>query len=363
MLYAILQEIEQKHPHAIVYIPNEKINQGLSYIKTHLDLRFLPGKKMENRFHLNGVFRKLKIPYTFMPSMISAGHIDYYFDASGFKFSDQFFHTHISSELLNKRLVALKRKGTKIIYLPQAFGPFEKVESKEVLSVLNHSATVFMPRDQISYNYLQKSGIVNMRKVKTFPDFTSLVKGKIPEQYKHLKDGICIIPNIQMINKGAISFENYIFLLKQIINKAKKTGRTIYLLNHEGKKDEELCIDIKKRISGELELVTNIDALEIKGLISSAYLVISSRYHGVASSLNSCVPCLATSWSHKYKELFDDYNMPDCILPIDNLEKAISMIYDYLNTEMNQFIRNKLSHQIVEIMEKNHQMWNYIWAI
>lgn len=363
MLYAILQEIERKHPHAIVYIPNEKINQGLSYIKTRLNIRFLPGQKMENRFRLNSVYRKLKIPYMFMPSMISIGHIDYYFDASGFKFSDQFFHSHISSELLNRYLIALKKQGTKIIYLPQAFGPFEKEESKEVLSVLNHSATVFMPREQVSYNYLQKSGIVDMKKVKTFPDFTTLVNGKIPEQYKHLKDGICIIPNMQMINKGAISFENYLILLKHVIDKAKKTGRTIFLLNHEGKKDEELCVELKKRISGELELVKDISALEIKGLISSAYLVISSRYHGVASSLSSCVPCLATSWSHKYKELFDDYDMPDCILPIDNIEKAIAMIYNHLHPEMNQLIRNRLSQQVKEIKEKNYQMWNYIWAI
>ena len=29
------------------------------------------------------------------------------------------------------------------------------------------------------------------------------------------------------------------------------------------------------------------------------------------------VPCLATSWSHKYEELFREYRCPDYVLPID----------------------------------------------
>ena len=110
-------------------------------------------------------------------------------------------------------------------------------------------------------------------------------------------------------------------------------------------------------------MVTDLNALEVKGLISSAFLVISSRYHGVASALNSCVPCLATSWSHKYKELYSDYNMHDCILPLDNNNKAMEQIGSYIKDETNQKIRNVLKERVPQIKEETQRMWDTIWAI
>jgi colanic acid/amylovoran biosynthesis protein len=101
----------------------------------------------------------------------------------------------------------------------------------------------------------------------------------------------------------------------------------------------------------------------VKGLISSAYVVVTSRFHGVASALNSCVPCLATSWSHKYKELFNDYKLDDCILPLDNLDKCLSMIESYLDKDQNSKIRTHLSEQLPLIQAETKRMWNEIWNL
>jgi colanic acid/amylovoran biosynthesis protein len=362
MLYAILQEIERKFPKATVFIPRNRIPQGLEYIKSQLDIRFIPYESFESKLRLPSVFRILHLPFELMPHMIAMGRVDYYLDGSGFKFSDQFNLAPKYYAILKQQLRAFKRGGTQIIYLPQAFGPLETSVIKSIMAEFNKSASILMPREQVSYDYIKDSHLVDMRKVKMFTDFTSIVEGIFPQEYSLLKNGICVIPNKQMINKGAMSTEDYLKLLSSIIKEAKKTGKTVFLLNHEGKEDKDLCEYLQSQMQEKIDVVTGLNAIEVKGLIAASYLVISSRFHGVASSLNSCVPCLATSWSHKYSELFKDYNQYECILPLNDLSVSLKMVRDYLQEDMNTKIRKELSKVLPQIQSETRMMWKTVWG-
>ena len=260
------------------------------------------------------------------------------------------------------RLRPLKDNGCKVVFLPQALGPAEKLGSKKAFAMLNEYASIIMPREKISYNYVKESGLVDMSKVKLFTDFTSLVEGIFPLGYEHLKNGICIIPNMKMISQGKISYEGYISLLTAIIKKARESGHPVYLLNHEGLKDEELCYRCKESLGGHIDVVTGINALEVKGLIASAYAIITSRFHGLASALNCCVPALATSWSHKYEELFHDYGIIDSVLPINNLDKALEKVDNLLDPKNNAEMA-KLTEAVPQIKAQTREMWKVVWNL
>ena len=233
--------------------------------------------------------------------------------------------------------------------------------TQKEFSILNKYADIIMPREQVSYDYLINAK-VNKNKIVKFTDFTSLVKGKFPKQYEHLRNGICIIPNMRMIDKGVISFNNYVELLADIIKISSNNGHPVYLLNHEGICDEKLAYMCKDRLDLPVEVVSGLNALEVKGLIASAYLCISSRFHGVASALNSCVPCLATSWSHKYAELFKDYKMEGCVLDLTNRDLSMTKIMEYLQVDKNKEIRSDLISVIPHIQNETKKMWEYIWG-
>ena len=111
------------------------------------------------------------------------------------------------------------------------------------------------------------------------------------------------------------------------------------------------------------EVVTGLNALEVKGLIASAYLVVTSRFHGLASALNSCVPALATSWSHKYEELFKDYGLSDCVLPLDNLLSVKQRLVPFLSENKNQEMRLHLREQLPKIQAQSRAMWDEIWNL
>lgn len=363
MLYAILQAIEKKFPRAIVFIPGDRLFHRIDYISTNLDFRIFPLDKFERRLHLLSIFSKFNIPYRFLPHNLLLGKIDYYLDGSGFAISDKFNITDGLIKMWKSKLDNLYKQGSKIIFLPQAFGPFEKISTKKLFDVIIQYATLVMPREKVSLKYIEEAGFTNSEKIMMYTDFTSLVEGVLPQQYHNLRNGVCIIPNRQMINKGAITIDNYLDLLKSIILISKKSGRVVYILNHEGKKDEELCKELQSLIPDEIRSVSGLNALEVKGLISTAYLVVSSRFHGVASALNTCVPCLATSWSHKYEELFRDYDMNDCVLPLDDLALSLEKISDYMEKEKNQSIRNQLNKKVPFIKEEAKEMWETIWNL
>ena len=166
-----------------------------------------------------------------------------------------------------------------------------------------------------------------------------------------------------MINKKVMTYDAYVSLLAAFVNKITQMGKSVFLLNHESIGDEKLCYSIQEKINDGIDVITGLNALEVKGLISNSYLCISSRYHGVASSLNSCVPCLATSWTHKYKELFNDFSQKDCILDVKNQNAALSKIEEFLNPVINTKIRDELKKAKETIVIENKKMWDMIWHL
>lgn len=366
MLYAILQEIERKWPGSTVYMGVGTVRQGLDYIKTDLTLKFKPLEKyygIIRKFKLDTILRKLKLP-EILDDIYAIKGADYFFDGSGLKFSDQQLFLKDQLYKYEHLLRNTKKQGTKIIFLPQAFGPIKKDFTRKALLSINKYADLIMPREKISMEYLEKSGLVDMRRVKMFTDFTSLVHGDFPEdKFAHLKNAVCVIPNERMVSKGVVSLDKYIDFLIAVSNLAANQGRKVYFLNHEGITDEKLAYQCSEAMGGNIEVVSRLNALETKGIIASAYAVISSRFHGAASALNSCVPCLATSWNHKYAELFNDYQMEDCILDVNDAEKSMKKIEKILDFSQNDEIRKKLNVQHGRIENETREMWNAIWEL
>ena len=366
MLYAILQEIERKWPGSTVYMGVGTVRQGLDYIKTDLTLKFKPLEKyygIIRKFKLDTILRKLKLP-EILDDIYAIKGADYFFDGSGLKFSDQQLFLKDQLYKYEHLLRNTKKQGTKIIFLPQAFGPIKKDFTRKALLSINKYADLIMPREKISMEYLEKSGLVDMRRIKMFTDFTSLVHGDFPEdKFAHLKNAVCVIPNERMVSKGVVSLDKYIDFLIAVSNLAANQGRKVYFLNHEGITDEKLAYQCSEAMGGNIEVVSRLNALETKGIIASAYAVISSRFHGAASALNSCVPCLATSWNHKYAELFNDYQMEDCILDVNDAEKSMKKIEKILDFSQNDEIRKKLNVQHGRIENETREMWNAIWEL
>lgn len=360
MLYAILQEIERRFSRAVIYLPITQFPQGIKYIKTSLLLRQSPNKfvRFIGKNHITGVLNRLGIRLKYLNNLYPIKDADYYLDASGLHFSDQMIVSDQVAEDLRILLEGYNKQGTKIIYLPQAFGPFEMRASRNALKVALEYAHLIMPRDDKSENFIYQIQ-PDSSKIHKYLDFTGIVHGICPEEHSHLKNRVCIIPNKQVIRKGIMSQDDYVNLLTSLINVVYEEGYEAFFLDHAD--DIDIIRKCKETIQYDMPIVSGLDALSVKGIIAQSYMCISSRFHGVVSSFTSNVPCLTTSWSHKYQELLSYYGLSDLLLK--SLEEGILQVRNVLSPKINKDIRFHLSSKNNEVKQNINEMWTKVWAI
>lgn len=361
MLYAILAQLEKRFPDAIVYLPISQFPKGLKEIKTSLELRQSPNKLVRflGKYHITGLLSRLGFRNNYLYNLIPITNAIYYIDASGLFFSDQMIYSEQVAKDLHKLLDGYSKQGTKIIYLPQAFGAFEKKASQIAVKAALKYSNLLIVRDNISMKYLsafkQKDD-----NIKQYPDFTNLVQGYVPNEYRYLSGKVCIIPNEQVIRKGIMSRVHYITLIANLVQTVYDNGYEAFFLDHA--KDLDIIKECQKQIGLNLPIVCDLDAISVKGIIGQSYLCISSRFHGVVSALSSSVPCLTTSWNHKYIELLKLYGMENSLMSELKDENSKKIQY-FLLKENNVKTREILQSKNELVKQQVKDMWECVWNV
>lgn len=365
MMYAVLQEIQSKYPKARVYLNNE--HSDLPALRDRfkgLDIR----KRQSNRWRsivsklkLGSIAYKIYKPLSWRFSLrVPYKGVDILLNIGGFQFGDQWRHDANSNASWKYYLSKMKEYGTKIVFLPQALGPFEKKGSKEIVRILDAYSDIIMARDRVSYDYItalhpSKATVV------VFPDFTATVAGIPSKQSELAKGKVCVIPNCKMISQGVNTEEDFVNGIVCNIEHIQKMGKQVVLLNHEGPGDYRLCQKINEKLNNPVDILQSNNALVTKGIIAASYLTISSRFHGVANALSSGVPCLATSWSHKYKMLMNDYGIVDGMIDYTSGTETYKKVDYFIDEANNNDMRCRLRSSLKNIVAENSKMWVVAW--
>ncbi|MGE0090598.1 MAG: polysaccharide pyruvyl transferase family protein [Bacteroidales bacterium] len=357
MAYTIIQQIEQKFPDAeiVLNLYGNDFRVGECKAKITQPLR------LKHFRYPRAILYRLGLPYSYFTEYYPSKKIDILLDASGFKFGDQWSYSKTYMDALENYYAKLKSYNTQIVLLPQAFGPFTTESSKRSIDILNKYVDIFFARESKSHQHLIESGI-SANKIFEYPDFTITAKGYVSERFKHLKDFVCLIPNSKMLSHSGTNFDIYSKLFERIEQKCSLHGKKAFLLNHEGEDDFDLCNRINGRLANKLPIVNQVNALEVKGLIGNSYMVISSRFHGVSSALNQAIPCLATSWSHKYQYLFQEFGLTNNIINVsENIVTEDNRVDQLLTDESNKNVRHFLGHRKHILLDKVEDMWKVVW--
>jgi colanic acid/amylovoran biosynthesis protein len=360
MLCAVLEQLRKKFPEArFVVAPNvrnapyiKRAEQGL-YQKAWYT-------KYKHQWGYQGSFipKKLREMY----GIVLDKEIDVVLDAAGFAYSDQ-WGAHSVRELAQAS-THWKKQGTKVILLPQAFGPFNvKENQKDMKRVLDNVDLVFA-REKTSYDSLI-SLVEEPDKIRMAPDFTNLIEGVVPPYFDPAVHQICLIPNFRMIDKtDKEQSEAYLpffgLCLTYLLEKKQKP----YILIHEGEKDYSLAKSICEKAGIEIPIVIETDPLYVKGLIGRSRGTIGSRYHGLVSALSQGVPSLATGWSHKYQMLCKDYDFEEGLVEVvmseSEIKKKIDMIID---TSSAETIRRRLLANSLRLKKEVVGMWEEVFSV
>lgn len=359
MLIAVLQQLEQQlTDYQITLSPGKNLPylnraklgawQKLSFRRGNLDLTGVFGK------FPSGVRRFLK-----RFGIVTEADIDVILDASGFSYGDQWPTRDIKNAV--KEMKRFKQAGKLYIVLPQALGSFDKPDIRIEAEQFINAAHLIFPRDEKSYAACSElSKIDNLQQS---PDFTASVTCPKPSYIS--ENVVCLVPNNKMVSKyhsdQAHHKESvYIDFWCYMIEFFAQKGFNVVLLNHEGKEDLSLCHKIQSQSSIKTELLDGLSALEVKGYLGQCQAVVSSRFHGCISALSQGVPCLATSWSHKYEALYKEYGLPENILDFETPQKELNIKLNQFATELTNQKKKCLAHSL-EVKKKNMHMWQTVF--
>ena len=296
--------------------------------------------------------------------MVSDREVDVILDASGFAFSDQWGPG--KAEKMAMLCHRWRASGKRIILLPQAFGPFRNLRTRDATAAILQNSDLVFARDERSFDEL--IGIhADPAKVRLAPDFTNLLEALPRQDATYLAGRSCVIPNTRMIDKTADGTSDaYLEFLVQVISGLVDRDEKPFLLIHE-KTDRPLADQLRalvvERLTIDLDVVSRSSALELKAIIGSCRLVIGSRFHGLVSALSQAVPCIATGWSHKYTELFRDYGIEDHVVPVTpTAEEALALLTRYQSPEVYVSVRNQLFDTASTQKDAARAMWSEVRA-
>lgn len=304
---------------------------------------------------------KLKEKY----GLVTDSDIDIVLDASGFGYSDQWGPA--TSEQMAKWSKKWKNRGTKVILMPQAFGPFENNRVREAFLEVVKNVDLVYARDVVSYDHIINIAKEHSNKIKISPDFTNLTKGTLPTGFnaQEYNQKACIIPNYRMIDKTSkTESDAYISFLITSIKHLLSKKIVPFILIHELDKDLDLAKMITSQLDNDIEIIRESDPLHIKGIIGSSFLVIGSRYHGLISALSQSVPSIATGWSHKYNTLFEEYECKELILRTDSqYEEIMSKINYIIDADTRLEVISNLNKNSELLKTKASEMWDEIFNL
>jgi polysaccharide pyruvyl transferase WcaK-like protein len=270
-------------------------------------------------------------------------------DLGGISFVD----SQIRHELRNFwKFYPIIRKSSPLIFLTQDFGPTKKYLNRIFARiVLNRSKSIYC-RSNYSRSNLIDCGI-NENKIRgVYPDMTVGLQGS---KLKISRKRIVLSPSAIMENKYGPKYFNF---FAELIHGLISGGLEPVLLVHTfGKNGDNSDLDLARRIQAStgLELIANdkLSCKELKAILSSAMLSITSRYHVLVGTISSNKPSISLGWNPKYRSFLELYSRENWELDFNSA--TVSETINIVNNIHDNFdeIESDLKRFNIEYSEKS----------
>jgi len=361
MLRAVYEKLKERYPTATFVMAPSPLNGSQPFRKL-VDHGFYPKAWLYLRGVQLGNLAGL-VPRIIreMYGIVLDREIDVVIDAAGFSYSDQ-WGERSTLELANSTK-RWRKQGTKVILMPQAFGPYGSDRIRKGIRIAVENSDLVIPRERASLRYL--TDVVGERpNIRQYPDFTNLIPGERPDWFDSEVHKVSLVPNYRMVDKTAGAESTaYLPFMTRCAQHLKTRAAKPFILVHEGEKDMWLARQISESCGG-IPILRESDPVRIKGILGACHATIGSRFHGLVSALSQGVPALATGWSHKYAELFEDYGFPEWVLSVEDPDRIVNEKIDRIIEENGQ---SSLRHQLLEksdqLKMQSEAMWKDVFAV
>ena len=305
------------------------------------------------------VARTLRIPLFWVRSRGCRSMLDssVVVDVAGISFADgRGFAIVVYNALMTGVPLLL---GVPTVKAAQALGPFQSIPNKWLAALVLRRVKTVCARGSRTREHLDSLGGVNavdvadlafsLDEAAGLPSAVSTALGSIDSNF------IVVMPSAVVKGIFESTGGNYVSAMVSLVTEIRsKTGRSVVIAPHsyraglpEGRmNDGPVCREVAEACVSDsqvLGLDSDLTAGELRHLVALGSVLVTSRFHAMISGLATSTPTVVVGWSHKYKEVLDDFGLSSLGLDssaLNNPSEIADVVARVLST------RDELSQQI-----------------
>ena len=309
------------------------------------------------------VVRKLRIPLFWVRSRGCRSMLDssVVVDVAGISFADGRGFAIVAYNALMTGVPLLL--GVPTVKAAQALGPFQSIPNKWLAPLVLRRVKTVCARGSRTREHLDSFGGVNavdvadlafsLDEAAGLPSAVSTALGSIDSNF------IVVMPSAVVKGIFESTGGNYVSAMASLVTEIRsKTGRSVLIAPHsyraglpEGRmNDGPVCREVAEACvtdSQVLGLDSDLTAGELRHLVALGSVLVTSRFHAMISGLATSTPTVVVGWSHKYKEVLDDFGLSSLGLDssaLNNPSEIADVVARVLST------RDELSQQITDAL-------------
>jgi len=242
--------------------------------------------------------------------------------------------------------------GVPTVKAAQALGPFSSPVNA-VLSrlVLPRVAAICArgARTREHLNSLHLKNVVDVADLAFSLEESAVLPTDVANSVSTLSNGFIVVMPSAVV-RGIVESNggNYVQLMETLIRRIREaTTKGVVIAPHsyrvghgEGRmNDGPVCREVGQQLaddSGVVLVDADLSAGELRKLIGMGDVLVTSRFHAMISGLCTETPTVVVGWSHKYREVLDDFSLVEFGMDssvLDSPKVVVDKVVDALKNQ------------------------------
>lgn len=157
------------------------------------------------------------------------------------------------------------------------------------------------------------------------------------------------------------AYEDYLTALTNAVDRFRRGNRVFVILAAMEMLDTDACQKVAKRLGGvPVFSSADYDMYQLVSLLRCCHLMVSSRYHGIVTSMSSLVPSAGVTMDERIRNLMHERGHQDLLLTVDDpdLEEKLFAIIGKLLKE-HEAIREGIGKTVAKNLKVMARMGVY----
>lgn len=217
--------------------------------------------------------------------------------------------------------------GVPTVKAAQALGPFKTVPNKWLSRLVLPRLAAVCARGAKTRSHLDSLHLSNVHNVADLAfslDEATALPEAIAQQVSVVgKDFIVVMPSAVVRGLFESAGGDYVEAMAEVVTGIRaSTGRGVVIAPHsyrvglpEGRmNDGPVCREVAAACAKDSQVVgldADLTAGELRHLVAQGSVLVTSRFHAMISGLATATPTVVVGWSHKYREVLDDFGLAE----------------------------------------------------